>query len=106
MQRYASLVRPTEAFNTPPGYICLHGASKDYYFVCGDEEIESVSKPAAPGGWCVFDSIAPKRPHVRPAMIEYGAAMPETEATWKSTGQGRRLMSNGLRGSAFNDLGF
>lgn len=60
LQRYASLVRPTEAFNTPPGYICLHGAPKDYYFVCGDEETESVSKPVAPEGWCVFDSIAPK----------------------------------------------
>ena len=105
LQRYASLVRPTEAFNTPPGYICLHGAPKDYYSVCGDEESESLSKPVAPDGWCVFDSID-QRPHVGPAMIEDVAAMPETEATWKSTGQGRRLVSNGLRGSAFNDLGF
>lgn len=43
LQRYASLVRPTEAFNTPPEYTCLHGAPKDYYSVCGDEEIESLS---------------------------------------------------------------
>lgn len=51
-------------------------------------------------------TVSTQGPHVGPAMIEDVAAMPQTEATWKSKGQGRRLMSNGLRGSAFNDLGF